>query len=72
MRETGPPNHLDDKVDPDQWVANKEVSLSVGQEDATVVARKDPTPHTTPRFRVVAWGLATTLNRGVEQGLNDF
>ena len=27
-REAGPPNHLDDKVDSDQQVGNKEVSLS--------------------------------------------
>ena len=25
--EAGPPNHLDDKVDSDQWVVNKERSL---------------------------------------------
>ena len=27
-REAGPPNHQDDKVDPDQWVVNTELSLS--------------------------------------------
>ena len=27
-REAGPLNHLGDKVDPDQWVVNEEVSLS--------------------------------------------
>ena len=27
-REAGPPNHLDDKVDSDQEVGNKRVSLS--------------------------------------------
>ena len=27
-RETGPPNHLDDKVDPNQEVVNKEFSVS--------------------------------------------
>ena len=27
-REAGPPNHLDDKVDPDQKVVNEEVSLN--------------------------------------------
>ena len=26
-REAGPPNHDDEKVDSDQWVVNKEVSL---------------------------------------------
>ena len=26
-REAGPPNHLDDKVDSDQYVINKELSL---------------------------------------------
>jgi len=26
-REAGPPNHLDDKVDSDQYVVNKEISL---------------------------------------------
>ena len=26
--EAGPPNHLDDEVDPDQQVSNKELSLS--------------------------------------------
>ena len=26
-REAGPPNHDDDKVDSDQWVVNKELSL---------------------------------------------
>ena len=28
-REAGPPDHDDDKVDLDQWVVSKEVSLSV-------------------------------------------
>ena len=27
-REAGPPNHHDDKVDSDQWVVNKKLSLS--------------------------------------------
>jgi len=29
-RGAGPPNHHDDKVDPDQYVVNKELSLSRG------------------------------------------
>ena len=28
--EAGPPNRLDDKVDSDQWVVNKELSLFQG------------------------------------------
>ena len=31
--EASPPNHHDDKVDSDQWDANKELSLSICEED---------------------------------------
>jgi len=30
--EAGPPNHLDDKMDSDQWVVNKELSLPAREE----------------------------------------
>jgi len=40
-RETGPLNHLDDVMDSDQWVVNRELSLSspfgVGRQSATHV-----------------------------------
>jgi len=32
-REAGPPSHHEDKVDSDQWVVNKEVSLTEGGAD---------------------------------------
>jgi len=30
-REVGPLNYFDDKMDPDQWVVNKELSLTAGE-----------------------------------------
>jgi len=48
-REAGPPNHHDDKVDSDQAVVNKELSLP---DEAMVLQRPRP-PHTT----TLAWAL---------------
>ena len=38
-REAGPPNHLDDKVDSDQQVANKKVSLGRGTHHQALILK---------------------------------
>ena len=41
LREAGPPNHVDDKVDSDQQVVNKEFSLWVTPSEFLWVTRSE-------------------------------
>ena len=60
-REAGPPNHLDDKVDSDQLVVNKELSL-------TPMAR--PTPNiTVNKSCTTAYGFELLTIHGFELGV---
>ena len=60
LREAGPPNHHDDKVDSDQQVVNEELSLcqSHGAEEASVA------------LRLVTWGASARVcrSRGARRG----
>jgi len=51
-REAGPPNHHDDKVDSDQYVVNKELSLC-----ACLAKRRSSPRRACQGFRVLAFGV---------------
>ena len=59
-REAGPPNHHDDKVDSDQQVVNKELSLQIPAAWASL----DPEVVATPEAEALAVNLAQVINYG--------